>query len=106
VILNFFLQAAQPNSMLGFLPILLIFGIFYFLLFLPMQKQKKQTAQMLAELQNGDSVVTSGGIVGTIVALETDTLVLRVKPDNLKLQVARSAITSKVPVPGAGDGKK
>ncbi len=92
--------------MLGFLPILLIFGIFYFLLFLPMQRQKKQTAQMLAELQNGDNVVTSGGIVGTVVALEADTLVLRVKPDNLKIQVARSAVTSKVPVPGSGDGKK
>ena len=57
--------------MLGFLPILLIFGIFYFLLFLPMQRQRKQTAKMLAGLQTGDNVVTSGGIVGTIVALDS-----------------------------------
>jgi len=92
--------------MLSFLPILLIFGIFYFLLFLPMQRQKKQTAQMLSELQNGDNVVTSGGIVGTIVALDTDTLVLRVKPDILKLQVARSAVTSKVAATPSGEGKK
>ena len=107
MILALFLQsAAQPNSLVSFLPILLIFGIFYFLLFLPMQRQKKQTAQMLAELQNGDSVVTSGGIVGTIVALDSDTLVLRVKPDNLKLQVARSAVTSKVAVTPSGEGKK
>jgi len=104
VILNLFLQSAQPNSLLGFLPILLIFGIFYFLLFLPMQRQKKQTAQMLSELQNGDTVVTSGGVVGTIVALDTDTLVLRVKPDNLKLQFARSSVTSKVNA--SGEGKK
>jgi preprotein translocase subunit YajC len=80
----------------GFLPILLIFAIFYFLLFLPMQRQKKQTQNMLKELQNGNVVLTSGGIVGTIVAIEDDMLTLRVKPDNIKLQVARSAISSLV----------
>src|ERR1051325_5113676 len=96
VILSIFLQAAaSPNSWMSFLPILLIFGIFYFLLFLPMQRQKKQTAKMLSTLQNGNTVVTSGGIVGTIVAIEgDDTLVLRVKPDNVKIQVARSAVSS------------
>ena len=82
---------------MGFLPILLIFGIFYFLLFLPMQKQRKQTQKMLEGLQNGQSVVTSGGIVGTIVSMDgTDTLILRVKPDNIKIQVARSAVSSVV----------
>ena len=81
---------------MGFLPILLIFAIFYFLLFLPMQRQKKQTQKMLRELQNGQLVLTSGGIVGTIVAIEEDMLTLRVKPDNIKLQVARSAISSLV----------
>jgi preprotein translocase subunit YajC len=80
---------------MGFLPILLIFGIFYFLLFLPMQKQRKQQKQMLSSLQNGQTVVTSGGIVGTIVAIDGDeTLTLRVKPDNVKLQVARSSVSS------------
>ena len=83
--------------MLSFLPILLIFGIFYFLLFLPMQRQKKQQQKMLRELQNGNTVLTSGGIVGTIVTIgDDDTLVLRVKPDNVKLQVARSAVSSLV----------
>ena len=97
VVLNLFLQTAPSNSLLGFLPILLIFGIFYFLLFLPMQRQRKQTQKMLANLQNGNVVVTSGGIVGTIVALEGDeTLVLRVKPDNVKIQVTRSSIASMV----------
>ena len=82
---------------MGFLPILLILGIFYFLLFLPMQKQRKQTQKMLSSLENGQVVVTSGGIVGTIVAIEAnETLVLRVKPDNIKLQVARSAVQSLV----------
>ena len=82
--------------MLGFLPILLIFGIFYFLLFLPMQRQRKQTQKMLTSLENGQTVVTSGGIVGTIVAIDNETLVLRVKPDNIKLQVARSAVSGLV----------
>jgi len=82
---------------MNFLPILLIFGIFYFLLFLPMQKQRKQTQKMLAGLQNGQAVVTSGGIVGTIVSIDgEDTLILRVKPDNIKIQVARSAVSSVV----------
>ncbi|MCC7499952.1 MAG: preprotein translocase subunit YajC [Bryobacterales bacterium] len=92
--LNFlFLQATQGNPLVGFLPIILIFAIFYFLLFLPMQRQKKHQRKMLAELQNGQTIVTNGGIVGTIVALnQDDTLVIRVKPDSIKLQVARSSV--------------
>jgi len=88
------LQAASggAGSYLTLLPMLLIFGIFYFLLFLPMQRQKKTQRDMLAALQNGDIVQTSGGIIGTIVVLENDTLVLRIKPDNLRIQVARSAV--------------
>jgi preprotein translocase subunit YajC len=92
---NLLLQST-PNSLVGFLPILLIFAIFYFLLFLPMQRQKKQTQKMLRELQTGNTVLTSGGIVGTIVALDDDMVVLRVKPDNIKLQVARSAVSNLV----------
>lgn len=88
----------QQNPVLGFLPILLIFGIFYFLLFLPMQRQKKQTKKMLAELKNGDTVVTSGGLIGTIASIqvEEDSLILRVRPDNLRLVVARTAVSGLV----------
>jgi preprotein translocase subunit YajC len=98
VVLSFLLLqgTASPNSLLGFLPIILIFGIFYFLLFLPMQRQRKQQQRMLKELQNGTTVLTSGGIVGTIVSIDDDTLVLRVKPDNIKIQIARSAVSSLV----------
>lgn len=75
----------------------MIVGIFYVLVFMPMQRQKKQQQQMLKDLQNGNVVVTTGGIVGTIVTINNDdTLILRVKPDNLKLQVARSAVSSLV----------
>jgi preprotein translocase subunit YajC len=97
VYLNLILLLQSPNSMVGFLPILLIFAIFYFLLFLPMQRQKKQQQKMLKELQNGNVVLTSGGIMGTIVSLDDDTVVLRVKPDNVKLQVARSSVSNLVP---------
>jgi preprotein translocase subunit YajC len=95
VVLNFLLQQPGPaNPIMGFLPILLIFAIFYFLLFLPMQRQKKQQKKMLSELQNGQHVVTSGGVVGTIVSVNDDeTLYLRVKPDNVKIQVTRSAVS-------------
>jgi len=95
VILSLFVSSSPLNSILGFLPMVAIFGIFYFLLFLPMQKQKKQTAQMLQNHKKGDIVVTSGGLVGMIVDIGSDdTIVIKVKPDNVKLQMARSAVAS------------
>ena len=89
-------SAPQGNPVIQFLPLILIFGIFYFLLFLPMQRQKKSQQKMLAELQNGIVVVTSGGIIGTITGVDGDILTLRIKPDNVRLQVARSSVTSVV----------
>jgi preprotein translocase subunit YajC len=99
--LGFFLfQTAAPsaptNPLMSFLPLVFIVAIFYFLVFMPMQKQKKQQAQMLSSLQTGTDVLTTGGIVGTIVSLTDTTLILRVKPDNIKLQVMRSAVASLV----------
>ena len=85
------------SSWLLWLPLVFIFGIFYFLLFLPMQRQKKATSKMLADLKNGDVVTTSGGLVGTVTSIAADAVVLRVKPDNVKLQIARSAISGLVP---------
>lgn len=76
------------------LPLALV-AIFYVLVFMPMQRQKKQQQQMLKTLENGNQVLTTGGIIGTIVSVnQDDTLILRIKPDNLKLQVARSAVAS------------
>lgn len=78
-----------------FIPIIAIFGIFYFLLFMPMQRQKKKQQKMLTELKTGDNVLTNGGIIGTIVSIsDDDTLVLRVKPDGVKLQMARGSVAS------------
>ena len=83
--------------------VVLLVGIMYWLLLRPMQKQRKDEQKMLSSLQNGSTVITKGGIIGTIVAIEgDDTLVLRVKPDNVKLQVTRGSVASLV----AGDSKK
>src|SRR5580658_3652902 len=103
------LQTASPASGSGamsFLPLVFIVVIFYFLVFMPMQRQKKTQAQMLASLQSGSEVLTTGGIVGTIVSITGDTLILRVKPDNIKLQVARSAVASLVKPESAIEEKK
>jgi preprotein translocase subunit YajC len=99
VVLNFFLlqAGAAGNPLVQLLPLLLLFGVFYLLIFLPMQRQRRNTQKMLAALENGQTVLTSGGIVGTIYAIQDDdTLVLRVKPDNIKIQVARSSVTNVV----------
>ena len=93
VYLNILLQG-QSSQLISFLPIVMMFGIVYFLLIMPMQRQRKQLKKMLESLENGNVVQTSGGIVGTIVSINAndDTLVLRVKPDNVKLQVIRSSV--------------
>ena len=105
--LAFWLQQ-QPtaNPIISFLPLVFIVAIFYFLVFMPMQRQKKQQAAMLAGLQAGNEVVTTGGIVGTVVSVAADTLIVRVKPDNIKLQIARSAVASMVSAEKALEEKK
>ena len=105
--LAFWLQQ-QPtaNPIISFLPLVFIVAIFYFLVFMPMQRQKKQQAAMLAGLQSGNEVVTTGGIVGTVVSVDKDTLIVRVKPDNIKLQIARSAVASLVSAEKALEAKK
>jgi len=89
------LLQSSGNPAIGLLLPLALVAIFYLLVFMPMQRQKKQQAQMLKTLENGNQVLTTGGIIGTIVSVNSDdTIILRIKPDNLKLQVARSAVAS------------
>lgn len=89
-------SSAPSSFMTGILPIVLMVAIFYFLVFMPMRRQQKNQKQMIKTLQNGQTVLTSGGIIGTIITVNDDTLILRIKPDNLKIQVARSSVTSVV----------
>jgi preprotein translocase subunit YajC len=90
--------ASGPSSLIGTaLPLVIMFVIAYVLILLPVQKQKKKQQQMLASLESGQTVVTSGGIVGTIIAVNSDdTLILRIKPDGLKIQVTRGSVASAV----------
>jgi len=96
--MNFHLLAFDTPGGLGgwlsFAPLIFIFGVFYFLLIMPQQRRQKKWQNMLSELKNGDKVVTSGGLKGTIIALRDDSLHLRVPPDNLKIEVTRSSIVS------------
>jgi preprotein translocase subunit YajC len=89
-------QAQAPSLLGGLLPIFLILIIFYVLLILPAQRRQKKTALMLQALKNGDKVVTNGGIYGTIVGLEGDTVQLRIA-EQVKIKVARSAIAGLQP---------
>lgn len=98
MLFTFLLQTTPTaaNQLLQGIPLILIGAIFYFLLFLPMQKQKKAQKKMLEEIKPGDIVVTTGGMIGSITSIDGDTVVLRIKPDNLKLQFARTAVSSLV----------
>ncbi len=90
--------------MIGLLPIVAIFLVFYFLLILPNQKRQKKLQQMISNLKNGDRVITSAGIHGTIVSLKDDYVVLRVPPDQLKLEVLRSSVSNIESAPGESAG--
>lgn len=77
-------------------PLIFIFAIFYLLLILPQQRRQKKWQAMLAELQAGDKVVTSGGFRGTVYAIKDDSVQLRVPPDNIRLEVTRGSIVTVV----------
>jgi preprotein translocase subunit YajC len=82
-----------PGAMLSFLPLLLIFVVFYFLLIRPQQKRAKQHQEMLGKLKKNDEVMTSGGIYGKVVALAENVVTLEVAP-NVRIRVHRPQITS------------
>ncbi|HYL09972.1 MAG TPA: preprotein translocase subunit YajC [Candidatus Acidoferrales bacterium] len=88
-------QATSPTGLLAspLLLMVVVMGIFYVLLILPQQRQQKQIRVMRAALKNGDKVITTGGIYGTIVGLEEDAVQLRIA-DQVKVKVARAAIAS------------
>lgn len=89
---------AQSSSPFGFfLPIILIFVIMYFLMFRPQAKKQKEMAKMLSELQKNDRVITIGGIHGVVQGLkEKENIVVLKIADNVKVEVAKSAIARKL----------
>jgi len=85
-----------------FVPIAGIFLVFYFLVIAPANKQRKKTAEMLSSLKKGDTVLTSGGIYGTVQGVEPEVVYLRIA-DNVKIKVARSAVSGIVTAAGASE---
>ena len=77
-----------------FLPLILIFVVFWFMLIRPQRKKDKQVKEMLNNLKAGDRICTIGGIYGTITGLKDDTITLSVGKDNLSMVVARWAISN------------
>ena len=89
--------AAPPGAGGGLgmlLPTLLFIPLLYLLMIRPQQKRQKQWQQMLTGIKAGDRVTTSGGIRGIILSIKDDSIIIRVAPDNLKLEVAKTAIAS------------
>jgi preprotein translocase subunit YajC len=89
--LLFLAQASPTGGIMAFLPLVIIMIIFYVLLILPAQRRQKKTQAMLGALKTGDKVVTTGGLHGTIVGLESDAIQLRIA-EQVKVKVARSAV--------------
>ena len=89
-----------------FLPLLLIFGVFYFLLIRPQQTRQKETKRMLSELRRGDKVVTAGGIVGVVQRVKegSDEVEVEIAP-NVRVSVIRDTIGSVVKPVAANDAK-
>ena len=92
---NLVAMGAPPQgdgaAWLQFVPFLLVLGIFYFVILLPMKKRQQKVQAFLAALKVDDRVITSGGIYGTISKLTDDTVQLQIA-NNVRIQVSRAAI--------------
>lgn len=88
-----FLQAGGAGGGIGSMLFLILpmIAIMYFMVFLPQSRQRKKLQEMHSALKNGDKVVTTAGIYGTINGLDGDTVILKIA-DNVKIRIARAAI--------------
>jgi preprotein translocase subunit YajC len=91
------LLAAAPagggSSLPMLLPLLLI-PVLYLVMIRPQQKRQKQWQEMLGSIKAGDRVTTAGGIRGIIISIKDDVIIIRVAPDNIKMEVTKTAIAS------------
>ena len=89
--------AAQNGSggLLGMLPMLLIMvGVFYFMLIRPENKRKKEAEQLRSNIKNGDKITTIGGIVGTVVDVKSDTFVVETGADQVRIEFTKWALST------------
>jgi len=84
----------DQNALIQFLPLILIFVVFYFLLIRPQQRKAKDHKTMLDALRRGDRIVTGGGIVGTVVRVDNPEEATVEIADGVRVRVLRSTISS------------
>jgi preprotein translocase subunit YajC len=89
-------DAAQPGGLMSFLPLIIIFVIFYFLLIRPQMKRAKEHKKLVAELGNGDEVVTNGGLLGRITHVGESFVTVELT-ENVQIKVQKHAISSVMP---------
>ena len=100
--MNFFISdawaqgEAAGGGLLGLLPMVLIFVVFYFLLIRPQQKRAKEHRQMVAALAKGDEVVTNGGTLGKITDVDDSFVTVEIAP-SVQIRVQRAAISQMMP---------
>jgi len=97
--------AGGPGGLMSFLPLVLIFVVFYFLLIRPQQKKAKEHQEFIANLKKGDEVLTSGGLQGKITGL-TDRVATLEIAENVRVKIARPYILGSVAGAEGGDGKE
>jgi len=88
---------AEPgplDAIMSFAPLIILVVIFYFFLFRPQQKKRQETQEMISSIKEGDNILTSGGIYGTVVKVKEDTLTLQVA-DNVKIKINRNYVSSR-----------
>ena len=105
---EFLAQQQAPSgrdAFLQFLPIILLFGAMYFFMIAPQRKKQKEHEKMLAALQPGDEVLTSGGIFGTITKVRDDRFEVRVA-DNTKVEIGKPFVQTVLKAQGAATADK
>ena len=81
------------NPLVQFIPLAVIFAIFYFLILKPQKDKQNQHKELLANLKKNDEIVTAGGIHGTIVNVKDKTAIVRID-DNVKIEIDKEAIVT------------
>jgi preprotein translocase subunit YajC len=95
---------AGQSQLFALWPMILIFGVFYLVLFLPMRRRQKALQQLVDNLKRGDKVVTNGGLYGEVYAVEGTVVQLKVS-DNVRVRIAKSAIAGLEGDPAAEEKK-
>lgn len=85
--------AGGGNPLVSFIPLILIFVIFYFLMIRPQNKRQKETQKMLDALKKGDKIITAGGIHGVIQNVKEKSVIVKID-ENVKVEFSRSSIVS------------